>query len=69
MITDEQLISDFTYWLYHYTSNGDRHYSDTKDWKIVELYYDQIVDRVLEGLPEMTDDENEDIVERLNNLI
>ena len=69
MITDEQLLSDFNYWLDHYIKNGDKHYSDTKDWKIVELYYDQILDRVFEGLPEMTDEENEAIVERLNNLV
>lgn len=69
MITDEQLIDDFNYWLDHYIKNGDKHYSDTKGWKIVELYYDQILDRILEALPEMTDEENEAIVERLNNLV
>lgn len=67
-ITDIELENAFNYWLDHYISNGDRHYSDTKDWKIIELYWDNIVDRVLEGLPEMSDEENEKIVERLSNM-
>lgn len=69
MITDKELIETFYWWLDHYTKNGDKHYDNTPDWKVIELYYDQIVDRVFESLPEMSDEENEAIVERLNNLV
>lgn len=69
MITDKELIETFDWWLNHYTKNGDKHYDDTPDWKVIELYYDLIVDRVLESLPMMSDEENEIIVERLNSLV
>lgn len=67
MITDNELIKRFNYWLEHYTNNGDRHYSDTPDWKIQELYYDMIVDRVLNEICEEDGSEDE-LVERINNL-
>ena len=38
-ITDIELENSFNHWLDHYMRNGDRHYSDTKDWKIIELYW------------------------------
>lgn len=69
MIADKTLLENFNWWLDHYTKNGDKHYDDTPDWKIIELYYDLIVDRVLEALPFMSDDENEVIIERLNELV
>ena len=65
---ETQLLSDFYYWLDHYTRNGDKHYRDTPDWKIVELYYDLIVERIFERLPETTDEEDEIIVELISNL-
>ena len=67
MITDNELIEHFNYWLDHYTKNGERHYSDTQDWKIQELYYDLIVDRVLENYTE--EEETDYIIERLSNLV
>jgi len=60
MITDKELTENFNWWLDHYTKNGDKHYSDTKDWKIIELYYDLIIDRVFESLPMMNDEEIDD---------
>ncbi len=69
MITDKELVDNFNWWLDHYTKNGDKHYSDTKDWKIIELYYDLIVDRVFESLPMVNDEETDIIIERLNNLV
>jgi hypothetical protein len=65
MITDEQLETDFNYWLDHYIKNGDRHYSDTPDWKIIDLYYDNIVERVLENYPE---EETDEVIERLSKM-
>ena len=66
MIKDTELINNFNHWLDHYTNNGDKHYLDTPDWKIQEFYYDIIVDRVLENY---TEEESEEIVNRLNNLV
>lgn len=65
MITDEQLETDFNYWLDHYIKNGDRHYSDTKEDRVIELYYDNIVDRVLENYSEEDTDE---VIDRLSKM-
>lgn len=67
-ITDEQLTTAFNHWLDHYTENGDKHHADTPDWKITEYYYDMIVERVFEELPELSDDENEVISQRISEL-
>jgi hypothetical protein len=64
MITDEQLETDFNYWLDHYIKNGDKHYSNTPDWKIIDLYYDNIVERVLENYSEETDE----VIDRLSKM-
>jgi hypothetical protein len=65
MITDEQLETDFNYWLDHYIKNGDKHYSNTPDWKIIDLYYDNIVERVLENYSE---EETDEVIERLSKM-
>jgi len=66
MITDNELLEHFNYWWEHYFNFGSKHYSDTPEWKIIELYYDTIVDRVLENY---TEEESDEIVERLSNLV
>ena len=67
--SDAELESMIEYWLYHYTANGDSHYSDTKDWRIREIYWDKIVDRVIEDVNiEMTDNEIEKFCDRLADL-
>ena len=68
MVTDKELASYFNHWWEHYAENGDKHYPDTKPERITELYWDQIIDRVLSDLPEMTEAENDEIVERLNKM-
>jgi hypothetical protein len=68
MITDSELIDNFNWWLDYYTKSGDKHYNDTKDWKIQELYYDLIVDRVINEICE-EDGTEEELIERLNNLV
>lgn len=68
-ILDEELQDSANFWLDHYKQVGEKHYEDTPDWKIVELYFDKIVDRVLQDLPEMSDEENEKIIQRIGNLI
>ena len=67
-ITDIELETAFNHWLDHYTKNGDKHYEDTPDWKVQDLYWDNIVDRVLSNLPLMTDEENEQIIIRLTEM-
>lgn len=67
-ITDTELKSSFEHWLAHYQSNGDSHYSDDRIERIIEIYWDRIIDRVLQDLPEMTDEENDAIVERLSEM-
>jgi len=67
--SDAELENMINYWLDHYTANGDSHYSDTKNWKIREIYWDKIVDRVIEDVNiEMTDSEIEKFCDRLANL-
>ena len=66
MITDAELENVFLFWLNYYTSRGNKHYDDTPDWKIIELYRYLIVDRVLEGYPEEYD--ADEIIERLNKM-
>lgn len=68
MIEDKELEDSFNYWLGHYEANGDSHYEDDTIERIIETYWDRIVDRVLQDLPEMTDEENDAIVERLSNM-
>ena len=67
--SDEELENMFNYWLDHYTTNGDSHYNDTPDWKIREIYWDKIVNRVIEDMnEEMTDEEIEEFCNRLADL-
>lgn len=67
--SDTELENMINYWLDHYTANGDSHYSDTKDWRIREIYWDKIVDRVIEDVNiEMTDSEIEKFCDRLADL-
>jgi hypothetical protein len=67
--SDTKLESMINYWLDYYTKKGNSHYSDTKDWRIREIYWDKIVDRVIEDLNiEMTDSEIEKFCDRLADL-
>ncbi len=68
MIEDKELEDSFNDWLGYYEANGDSHYEDDRIERIIETYWDRIVDRVLQDLPEMTDEENDAIVERLSNM-
>ena len=68
MITDEQLVDVFNFWLEHFKNRGARHYTDTPDWKIQELYYDVILDRILDEIA-VEAGTSEEIIERLNNLV
>jgi hypothetical protein len=65
MITNEQLETDFLYWLDHYIKNGEKHYSDTREERIIELYYDNILDRVLENY---TEEESDEIIDRISKM-
>ena len=48
--SDADLQDRVEHWLDYYTKYGDRHYADTKDWKIFEIYFGVILEKVLEEL-------------------
>lgn len=66
--TDAELEEYMHYWLDHYTATGDSHYPDTSPERIVEIYWDRAVGRVIDDLEEMTEEEADIICERLENL-
>lgn len=66
--TDEELLEKFNFWLDHYTKYGESHYKDTKDWKILEIYYDRILDRTINDLV-IEDDDVEYYVDRIGELV
>lgn len=65
--SDADLEDRVNYWLDHYTRYGESHYADTKDWRILEIYWDRILDRVLNEL-EITDEEVEPMADRISAL-
>ena len=67
--TNEKLEDMMNFWFDHYKVNGDSHYRDTTDFRIREIYWDKVVDRVIEDVnTEMTDEEVERLCDRLANL-
>jgi hypothetical protein len=65
--SDVDLQDRVNHWLDHYTKYGESHYADTKDWRILEIYWDRILDRVLNEL-EITDEEVEPMADRISAL-
>jgi len=65
--SDADLQDRVNYWLDHYTKNGDSHYDDTKDFRILEIYWNKILDRVLNEL-EIADEEVEPMADRISAL-
>lgn len=65
--TDLDLQDRVNYWLDHYTKYGESHYTDTKDWRILEIYWDKILDRVLNEL-EIEEHEVEPMADRISAL-
>lgn len=69
LFIDIQLEDMINEWSEYYEKNGDSHYNDTPDWRIREIYWDKIVDRVIEDLDiELSDDEIDQLCDRLSNL-
>jgi len=68
MIDDKELFDKMEFWFDHYQSNGDKHNDKTPDWKIIEYYFDMCLERVLNELPEMGEDETNEIIERINKM-
>ena len=66
--TDNELINSFNDYIEMYTKRGNKHYCDTPDWKIKELYIDLIYDRILSDICE-EDDTKDELIERLNQLM
>ncbi len=65
--SDDDLRDKVNHWIDHYTRYGESHYSDTKDWRILEIYWDRIVDKVLDEL-EIEEHEVESMSNRIASL-
>ena len=65
--SDADLQDRVNHWLDHYTKYGESHYADTKDWRILEIYWDRILDRVLNEL-EIKEHEVEPMADRISAL-
>lgn len=67
--SDSELETMMDNWFDHYQNVGDSHYVDTPDFRIREIYWDKVVDRVIEDVNiEMTDNEIEQFCNRLANI-
>jgi len=65
--SDADLQDRVNYWLDQYTKYGDSHYADTTDWRILEIYWEKILDRVLNEL-EIEENEVEPMADRISGL-
>lgn len=65
--SDDELIERVNELVVYYTNNGDSHYDDTKDWRILEIYWNRILDKLLNDL-EIDEQEVEQMSERITNL-
>lgn len=65
--SDADLQDRVNHWLDHYTKYGESHYANTKDWRILEIYWDRILDRVLNEL-EIEEHEVEPMADRISAL-
>lgn len=65
--SDVELLNMMNYWLDHYVKYGEKHYYDTPDWKILDIYWDNVLDRVLNEL-EIEEHEIEPMVDRISAL-
>lgn len=65
--SDADLQDRVNHWLDHYTKYGDSHYSDTNDWRILEIYWEKILYRVLNEL-EIEEHEVEPMADRISGL-
>ena len=59
--TDEQIIDMADHWFDHYKNVGDSHHEYTPDFRIIEVYWDKVLDRMLDDLGiELTDKQIDD---------
>jgi hypothetical protein len=65
--SDADLQDRVNHWLDHYTTYGESHYADTKDCRILEIYWDRMLDRVLNEL-EIEEHEVEPMADRISAL-
>jgi len=68
-VEDWELEEAMIYWFEHFDKNGYRHvYGETSWEKVVELYFEEALDKTLNDLPEMSDEENDAIIDRINKM-
>jgi len=63
-MTDKEIVASFEYWLTHFAGNGSKHYKDTPDDRLREIYWDDIVERVMEGM----EGEESEIIAKIETL-
>lgn len=68
MLEDKEILDAFYYELEEWKYKGDRHYKDTTEERLIEIYYDNIIYNLLVCFNVQEEEENE-FIERLNNLI
>lgn len=65
---DKELEDSMNYWFEHYQVNGWRHCGEISFEKVIEIYWEQALDKTLQDLPEMTDSEQEKVIERIEKM-
>jgi len=63
-MTDQEIQNSFQYWLEHFARNGYRHYADTPEDRLPEIYWDDIIERMLEDI----EGEESEIITRIETL-
>lgn len=65
--TDKELTEAVEYWIEHYITNGYKHYGKISPEKALEMYWDNITERVIQDIPEEIAT-TEELEKRLTNL-
>jgi hypothetical protein len=64
--TDDEIRNMVDNWFDHYRNVGDSHHQDTPDFRIIEVYWDKVIDRLLDDLGiELTDKQIDDFCDWL----
>lgn len=66
--SEDQIIEMVHQWFEHYINVGDSHYNYSNHNRILSIYWDKIIDRVLEDLDtELTDNQIERVCNWIDN--
>ena len=66
---EDDIINRLDEYLQHFQINGTKHYSYDQDWKILEKYYDDLIDKLLCDLEISLNDKDQEIfIEWVNKI-